>query len=133
MASWTAQAAARPARVAQPRPRRAPAPRPRPRPQAAPRPRPRARPRVAGGVLWIAVVAGLLAGIVALNVAVLRLNVEVEELDRKRATLIARNAELASDLSTAAAAGRVEELAQSRLGLVPPEQTTYVRIPHPPQ
>jgi cell division protein FtsL len=131
MASWTAQATARPARVAQPRPRRAPPPRPRPRPQAAPRPRPRTRPRVAGGVLLIAVVAGLLAGIVALNVAVLRLNVEVEELDRKRASLIARNAELASDLSTAAAAGRVEELAQSRLGLVPPEHTTYVRVPRP--
>jgi cell division protein FtsB len=74
-------------------------------------------------------VAGLLAGIVALNVAVLRLNVEVEELDRKRATLIARNAELASDLSSAAAAGRVEKLAQSRLGLVTPEQTTYVKVP----
>lgn len=129
MASWTAQAAARPARVAQPRPRQAP--RPRSRPQAAPRPRPRTRPRVAGSVLWIAVVAGLLAGIVALNVAVLRLNVEVEELDRKRQAVVARKAELASDLSSAAAAGRVEGLAQSRLGLVAPEETTYVRIPRP--
>jgi hypothetical protein len=131
MASWTAQATARPARVAQPRPRQAPRPQPRPRPQAAPRTRPRARPRVAGSVLWIAVVAGLLAGIVALNVAVLRLNVEVEELDRQRETLVARNAELASDLSSAAAAGRVEELALGRLGLVAPEQTTYVRVPRP--
>lgn len=129
MASWTAQAVARPARVAQPRPRQAP--RPRPRPQAAPRPSARMRPRVAGGVLWIAVVAGLLAGIVALNVAVLRLNIEVEELDRKRQTFIARKAELASDLSSAAATGRVEGLAQSRLGLVAPEQTTYVRVPRP--
>jgi cell division protein FtsB len=129
MASWTAQATARPARVAQPRPRQAP--RPRPRPQSAPRPRTRTRPRVAGSVVWIAVVAGLLAGIVALNVAVLRLNVQVEELDRQRQTVVARKAELASDLSSAAAAGRVEELGQSRLGLVAPEETTYLRIPRP--
>lgn len=75
--------------------------------------------------------AALLAGIVALNVAVLGLNVEVEELDRKRQTLVSRKAELASDLSAAAAAGRVEGLAQSRLGLVAPEQTTYVKVPRP--
>jgi cell division protein FtsB len=62
---------------------------------------------------------------------VLRLNVEVEELDRKRQAVAARKAELASDLSSAAAAGRVEALAQSRLGLVAPEETTYVRIPRP--
>ncbi|MEX2103356.1 MAG: hypothetical protein WD805_05285 [Gaiellaceae bacterium] len=61
----------------------------------------------------------------------LRLNVEVEDLDRKRQTLIARKAELASDLSSAAAAGRVEGLAQSQLGLVAPEQTTYVKVPRP--
>lgn len=75
--------------------------------------------------------AVLLAGIVALNVAVLRLNVAVEELDRKRETIVARQAELASDLSSAAAAGRIEGLAKGRLGLVPPEETTYVKVPRP--
>jgi hypothetical protein len=129
VASWTAQVAAQPARVPRPKPQQSPRPRPRAAPR--PRPRPRTRPHVAGGVLWIVAVAALLAGIVALNVAVLRLNVEVEELDRKRETVLARQAELASDLSSAAAAGRIEGLAESRLGLVPSEETTYVKVPRP--
>ena len=40
---------------------------------------------VAGGVVWIAVVAMLLAGVVALNVAVLRLNVELNKVNAERA------------------------------------------------
>jgi cell division protein FtsB len=83
---------------------------------------------VAGSVVWIAVVATLLAGIVALNVAVLRLNVQVEELDRTRQELIARRAQLASELSQAAAAGRIEALGRTRLGLVEPTDTTYLRL-----
>jgi cell division protein FtsL len=86
--------------------------------------------RVAGGVAWIGLVAVLLAGVVALNVAVLRLNMRLDELGRERAGLRAENAQLASRLSRAAAAGRIENLASTRLGLVPaqPDQMTYVRL-----
>jgi cell division protein FtsL len=108
---------------------------PKPRPQPARRPaRPRAAPRarttplVAGGVLWIIVVAVLLAGIVALNVAVLRLNVRVEQLDGQRSELAAKRDALQTKLSTSAAAGRIERIAVGRLGLVAPESTTYVDL-----
>jgi cell division protein FtsL len=108
-----------------PQPRRRPTPRPsRPRPVA----RPRAGRRVAGGVLWIVVVAALLAGIVALNVAVLRLNVEVEQLDGQRDKLVGKRDALQTDLSTAAAGGRIERVAVRRLGLVAPQSTTYLEL-----
>ena len=79
-------------------------------------------------MLWILVVGTLLAGIVALNVAVLGSNMEVERLDVERERLRAENAVLSSELSSAAAAGRIEALATRRLGLVDPVQTTYVRL-----
>ncbi|HEY3069361.1 MAG TPA: hypothetical protein VGJ34_03515 [Gaiellaceae bacterium] len=108
-----------------PQPHAQPARRPA-RPRTAPRVR--ARPRVAGGVFWIAVVTVLLAGIVALNVAVLRLSVQVEQLDSQRAELAAKRDALQTDLSTAVAAGRIEGLAVDRLGLVAPDSTTYLDL-----
>jgi hypothetical protein len=83
---------------------------------------------VAGNVAWIVVVAALLAGIVALNVAVLRLNMQAEDLDNQRAELIARRDNLEADLSRAAAAGRIEEMAVNRYGLVEPDVTTYLPL-----
>ena len=79
---------------------------------------------------WIVVLATLLAGVVALNVAVLQLNVRLDKLGRERAQLRADNAALASELSSAAAAPRIQTLAQRRLGLVfaPPDQTMYVEL-----
>jgi cell division protein FtsL len=84
---------------------------------------------VAGGVVWIAVVAVLLAGVVAMNVAVLRLNVQLDKLDTQRAHLRAEKQELASQLSMAAAAPRLQLQARKR-GLVPanPAETTFVRL-----
>jgi hypothetical protein len=98
--------------------------------RTAPRVVPRER-RVTGGVVWIAVVAALLAGVVATNVAVLRLNMTLDRLGRDRADLRAQNAVLSSQLSSAAAAPRIQALAARRLGLVQAtsEQTTYVRLP----
>jgi cell division protein FtsL len=115
-------------------PYRAPQPRPQParrpaRPRSAPRAR--ARPLVAGGVLWIVVVAALLAGIVALNVAVLRLNVQVEQLEGQRDKLASKRNALQTEISTAAAGGRVETAAVERLGLVAPESTTYLELKRP--
>ena len=86
---------------------------------------------MAGGVAWIVVTAVLLAGIVALNVAVLRLNVKLDKLNVERTKLRAEKQALASQLSLAAASSRIQLLAR-RQGLVPadPTQTTYVRLGH---
>jgi cell division protein FtsL len=123
-----ARAPARPGRAAPaappPRPRRTPAP-----PGGAQqRVRAPARPRVAGGVLWIGLVAVLLAGIVAVNVAALRLNLESQRLEERKQDLLAENATAASELSSLASAARIEAVARTSLGLVPAEETTYVRV-----
>ncbi|MGH3036443.1 MAG: septum formation initiator family protein, partial [Gaiellaceae bacterium] len=97
-------------------------------PRSAPRRRVAARPRLAGSVAWILVVAGLLAGIVALNVGVLRLNMEAERLEEQRNELVARRDALSAELSRSAAAGRIEAIALNRLGLVRPDEMTYVRL-----
>jgi cell division protein FtsL len=76
-------------------------------------------------------VAGLLAGIVALNVGVLRLNMESERLEEQRNELVAQRDALSAELSRSAAAVRIESIALNRLGLVRPEQTTYVRLGRP--
>ena len=106
------------------------------RPQPHPRPRPtrrvvRRERRVTGGVIGIAVVAALLAGVVALNVAVLRLNMQLYRLGRERANLRAQNAALSVQLSSAAAAQRIQSIA-ARRGYIQatPDQTSYVKLPH---
>jgi len=102
-----------------------------PTPRAAPRPARRARRerRVTGGALWIAVVAALLAGVVATNVAVLRLNMKLDRLGRERADLRAQNAALSSQLSSAAASPRIQQIA-ARQGYVPAasNQTSYFTL-----
>ncbi len=122
MASWSDAAPALPS----PQPRS----RPRPKPKPAPKRKPQARRGVAGGVVWIVLVAVLLAGVVALNVAVLRLNVQLDKLDTQRAHLRAEKQALASQLSMAAASPRIQLQAQRQFGLVPanPAETTYVRL-----
>lgn len=88
------------------------------------------RPRVASGVVWIAVVAALLAGVVAMNVAVLRANVALDELGRERTRLRAETAALSSELSSAQAAARIQALARKELGLVQARaaETTYIDL-----
>ena len=101
------------------------APAPRPRPEVASR-RP-ARPRtVTGGIVWIALVAVLLSGIVALNVAAVRLNVQAQRLEERKERLRGENAVAAAELSRLAAAARIEAVARGTLALVPPIETTYV-------
>jgi len=84
----------------------------------------------AGGLLWIVVVAALAAGVVAVNVAVLRLNVGLDKASRQRVELQADVAGLQSALSTAAANAQIGGNGQRRLGLVPadPNTTTYVQL-----
>jgi hypothetical protein len=76
---------------------------------------------MAGSVVWICVVAVLLTGIVAVNVAVLRLNLRLDDLSRERARLQAANATKESQLARAASPGRLE-LAAERRGLVSADQ-----------
>jgi hypothetical protein len=113
---WFAQA-----EIAEPAPapaRRRPASRPRQRP--APTVRSRRKPaqrRVRAHIVWMIMFALLLAGVVAVNVAVLRAHIAVSRLDEKRAQLQARNQVLASALSASNSVPRIERAAR-RLGLV---------------
>jgi cell division protein FtsL len=90
----------------------------------------RSRAPFAGGVAWIVVVGVLLAGIVAVNVLVLQLNMQFDGLSRERAQLRADNALLRSRLSSASANVRIEDAATAKLGLQAADSltTTYVRL-----
>jgi cell division protein FtsL len=92
--------------------------------------RPKRRSWALGGVVWIVVLAVLLAGVVAVNVAVLRLNLQLDEAGRERTELRTDIQRLRSDISSAAAATRIERLAEGELGLVEvePEDTTYIQL-----
>jgi cell division protein FtsL len=85
--------------------------------------RTRSRSWIAGGVVWIVAIAVLLAGVVAVNVAVLQQNVRLDHLDSERVDLKAQIAVLSSQLSSTEAAPRIQELARVRLGLVPADAT----------
>ena len=71
----------------------------------------------------------VLAGVVALNVAVLRVNMQVSRLDREQIELQAQNAALASNVSSAASAQRIEQAAH-KLGYVPAPatDTSYLEL-----
>jgi hypothetical protein len=118
MASWHEAAA-----VAAPRPRSAPRPKPRPKPRTAPRRKAKAKAGVAGGLAWIIVASVLLAGIVALNVAVLRLNIRLDHMNTDREELRAENAALGAKLSGAVSSPRIQALAKQR-GFVLADPTT---------
>ena len=85
---------------------------------------------LSGGVLWILVFAVLLAGVVAINVAVLRLNLQLDQSSRDQTQLKMDIAGLRAEISSAAAATRIERLAKGELGLVQvaPEDTTYIQL-----
>ena len=83
--------------------------------------------RMAGGLAWIVLSAVLLTGVVALNVVVLRLNVQLDRAGRDRANLRAENQLLQAEVSSAAASTRIQTLARAR-GFVPASETTYVDL-----
>jgi len=89
------------------------------------------RPRLlAGGVFWIVLFGALLAGVVAVNVAVLRLNLELDGVSRERTELKADLANVRAGISTAAATARIEKAARDDLGLVQadPDEMIYVTL-----
>jgi len=119
MASWSAAAEELDARAAERRRR----------PRAVAARRRRVQP-LRNGVAMIMFVGALLAGLVALNVAVLQLNVRLDQLGRERVQLREQNATLASQLSTAKASPLIQAWASERRGLVQPApgQIKYVEL-----
>jgi cell division protein FtsL len=120
--SWFA-----PAAVAEPLPkprqrRRAAAPAKRKAQQ-----RPRRGFRARSSVVWMAAFAVLLVGVVAVNVAVLRAHVSVNDLDQKIVQLQQENATLAGRYSSVTAAPRVDAAAR-RAGLVPASSTGIIDL-----
>ena len=77
--------------------------------------------------------SALLAGVVAVNVAVLQLNVRLDELGRERIQLQGETKRLSSQLSSASANARIESQARTKLGLVraDPELTFHVQLAPP--
>jgi cell division protein FtsL len=100
------------------------------RPVTTPRPRAKRKPRARGGILWIAISGVLLAGVVFVNVAVLRLNLQLDNANEQRTKLRAENAALQSELSSQLASPRIASLATSKDGLVPADPSTigYVNL-----
>ena len=85
---------------------------------------------LAGGVAWIVVLAVLLAGVVAVNVAVLQLTMRLDTITRRRVNLRSDIARLQSELSSAASTYQLQQQAQGKLGLVQADSTTtrYVEL-----
>jgi hypothetical protein len=115
MASWSAAVAYTDAPPAERRRR--------PRPAASP-----SRDPLRNGVVWIIVAGIVLAGLVALNVAVLQLNVRMDQLSHERTILRDENAALGSQFSTSRASPLIQARARQQLGLVPATDQTYVEL-----
>jgi cell division protein FtsL len=101
-------------------------------PRVRRRSRSAARPRLlAGGVVWIVLFAVLLGGVVAVNVAVLRLNLQLDGVGRERTELKADVARIRGELSSAAATAEIARVAEKDLGLARADQdsTIYVTLP----
>jgi cell division protein FtsL len=85
---------------------------------------------LAGGVLWIVLLATLLAGVVAVNVAVLQLTMSLSKTSRQRIELQGDVARLQGELSSAASTYRLQQEAHGSLGLVQADSSTtrYVEL-----
>ena len=95
----------------------------RPRPRARSRKRSQARAR--GGILWIVVSGILLAGVVFVNVAVLRLNLALDGANADRVKLRGENAALQSELSSRLRSAQIQAQASKQLGLVFQDPSEY--------
>ena len=81
--------------------------------------------RIAGGVAWIVVVAALLAGVVAVNVAVLRLNLSLDSVNRQRGQL---KADIAAQQAKLASAKRTGAIVNGAQGLVQADPATTLTV-----
>jgi cell division protein FtsL len=119
MTSWFSEAVATPV----PRTRTA---KPKPKTTTKPRVKARRRQRTRGGIVWIVVCAIVLTGVVFVNLAVLRLNLELDSATQQRSKLRAENATLASQLSRSLASPRIQSLARREDGLVDAGPAVYI-------
>ena len=78
--------------------------------------------------MWIVLFAVLLAGVVAVNVTVLRLNLELDQVGRERSELRGDISRLRSELSSASATSRIDRLAGKELGLVKAEYDEMIFV-----
>jgi uncharacterized protein HemX len=122
MTSWFSEAVATPA----PRTRTRTAPKPKPKPTTKPRTKAKRRPRTRGAIVWIVACAIVLAGVVFVNLAVLRLNLELDSATTERSKLRAENATLASQLSRSLASPRIQSTARREDGLVDAGPAVYI-------
>jgi cell division protein FtsL len=101
-----------------------------PRTETRPRTRRRAQARARGGILWIVVSGILLAGVVFVNVAVLRLNLSLDSANSERTKLRAENNALQSQLSSELASSHIQTRAAKEFGLTyaDPAQYGYVNL-----
>jgi hypothetical protein len=97
----------------------------RPRVRAQSRRRREQQARARRGILWIAVSGILLAGVVFVNVAVLRLNLALDGVNSDRVKLRAENAALQSQLSSKLRSGVIETQAGRQLGLQYQDPSEY--------
>jgi uncharacterized protein (DUF2141 family) len=81
--------------------------------------------RIAGGVVWIVAVAALLAGVVAVNVAVLQLNLRLDGVNHQRGQL---KADIAADQAKLASAKRTAAIIQGGNNLVAADPATTTTI-----
>jgi cell division protein FtsL len=121
LASWQAEAVAAPAPS---RTRARPKPKQKPRTSGRARARARQRARHRAAILWILVSALLLAGVVTVNLAVLRLNLSLDKATQERSKLRSDNAALQSQLSSELASPRIQSKARRQLGLVDADGAT---------
>lgn len=105
-------------------------------PRAVPRTRRRTRPRriTLGGAAWVVLLATLLGGIVALNVAALRDSIQVNKL-QARAQQLANENRLAQNRVTSLSSPVAIGIAAAKLGMhqADPNSTHYLTLPTPPK
>ena len=105
-------------------------------PRAVPRPRRRTRPRriTLGGAAWVVLLATLLGGIVALNVAALRDSIQVNKL-QARAQQLGNENRLTQNRVTSLSSPVAIGIAAQKLGMhqADPNSTHYLTLPTPPK
>jgi hypothetical protein len=77
-----------------------------------------------GAIAWILISAVLLAGVVFVNLAVLKLNLGLDKATQERTKLRGANAALQSELSAALASPSIQAQARRQDGLVPADPST---------
>ena len=80
-----------------------------------------------GGILWIALSGILLAGVVFISVAVLRLNLALDRANSQRGNLTSQIATLQGQLATTLASWKIQQRAEEQ-GLRPATSIGYVDL-----